>query len=118
MKVLVCGTRRVGKPYNKLVDDALNEANKRHGELLIIEGCCKDSADEYAEQWAERHDVPIKHYPSKAGNFLKRNVEMVKEAQEVLAFWDGWSYGTAHTIAQAVLHYKDVHVIPLRGALK
>jgi hypothetical protein len=40
---------------------------------------------------------------------------MVEDCDEVLCFWDGFSYGTAHTVAQAVLHGKPVKIIDLSG---
>jgi nucleoside 2-deoxyribosyltransferase len=55
-----------------------------------------------AEQWATNNKIRIQHFPSTSGNHLKRNIEMVAIADVVVAFWDGWSYGTAHTISHAV----------------
>jgi hypothetical protein len=49
------------------------------------------------------------------GNYIKRNIEMINEKPDiVLAFWDGFSYGTAHTIAQAILNGISVTIIELR----
>lgn len=98
-KVLICGTRKKG--YDLFVRTNLNELRSKE-EISIIEGCCPDSADAYAEEWAKENKVKVYHFPSTSGNYLKRNIEMVELADEVLAFWDGFSYGTAHTIAQAV----------------
>lgn len=41
---------------------------------------------------------------------FRRNVLIVDEADEVVAFWDGESRGTAHTIGIAHKHGKPVHV--------
>jgi hypothetical protein len=111
---LICGTRKKG--YEELVFEKLDEliGNKLepHKPNSIIEGCCPDSADAYAEEWATREGITIQHHPSTSGNYLKRNIEMVKKATLVIAFWDGFSYGTAHTIAQAVM--RDIPVIVVR----
>jgi len=98
-KILICGTRKKG--YYDLVCTIMNTRG-RIQDMEIIEGCCPDSADAYVERWAGILGVKIHHFPSHEGNYLKRNIEMVKLADEVIAFWDGYSYGTAHTIAQAV----------------
>lgn len=105
---LVCGTR--GKFNENFVKEKLNrvmwnERVFREGFKpdFIIEGCCPDSADVYAEKWAEELNIEIQHHPSTSGSYLKRNIEMCLKADLVIAFWDGYSYGTAHTIAQATM---------------
>ncbi|MFC1755567.1 hypothetical protein ACFL96_19615 [Thermoproteota archaeon] len=113
---LVCGTRKKG--YRDVVLEQLTKLmwNQRiiyadWKPASIIEGCCPDSADVWAEEWAEKHGVEIQHHPSTSGNYLKRNIEMVGKATMVIAFWDGFSYGTAHTIAHAVKNKKRVVII-------
>ena len=126
-KWLICGTRKKG--YQELVKNKLDEKMKfeeifaKDGRpTLIIEGCCPDSADEYAENWAKDKGVKIKHFPSTSGNYLRRNVEMVEELDnkddEVIAFWDGFSYGTAHTIALATSKRIPVTVIKIQRETK
>ena len=112
MKLLICGTRKQG--YRKIVWDVLDEALRKYGaELEIIEGCCPDSADDYAEQWAQLSGVKIQHFPSHSGNYLKRNIEMVHACDGIVAFWDGWSYSTCHTIGQAVLRDKRIRIVEI-----
>ena len=121
-KWLICGTRNKG--YKELVFEKLNRkfwnerAMKPQGsdwKPIIIEGCCPDSADEYAEEWAKEIGCEIMHHPSTSGNYLKRNIEMVQKADLVFAFWDGFSYGTCHTIAQAVM--RNIPVIVVKYSL-
>lgn len=107
---LICGTRKKG--YKELVFKELNKL-KSNKPTSIIEGCCPDSADEYAENWVIKRGLKIHHFPSHSGNYLKRNIEMVDLADEVIAFWDGFSYGTCHTIATAVLKNKPVKIIKI-----
>jgi hypothetical protein len=107
---LICGTRNKGS--KNIVFKYLNEYYWNEKALSpkgsdwkpnsIIEGCCPNSADVYAEEWANEMGINIQHHPSTSGNYLNRNIEMVKKANLVFAFWDGYSYGTAHTIAWAV----------------
>ncbi|GAH28785.1 unnamed protein product [marine sediment metagenome] len=120
---LVCGSRARKKGYKELVFLELDEILKAYREFYgpdwkpecIIEGCCPDSADTYAEEWAEKNEISIERHPASKGTHLKRNIEMIKSnPSEIIAFWSGFSYGTAHTIAQAVLNGKPVTVIDIR----
>ena len=118
---LICGSRNKNyKDYKDLVfrelDEILQSYRNFHGmdwkPECIVEGCCPDSADIYAEDWAKKNNINIKRHPATNGGYLKRNIEMVKtNPSEVIAFWDGFSYGTAHTIAQAILNGLSVTVI-------
>ncbi len=115
-KILICGTRRKG--YGFIVRIKLNElklsSDVRWTDFEIVEGCCPNSADFYAEEWAKENNIKVHHFPSTSGNYLKRNIEMVEVCDEVLAFWDSFSYGTSHTIATAVSLGKPVKVILLK----
>lgn len=108
---LVVGTRKKG--YEKLVEDELTfhlvQSRRILGEDFnptIISGHCRDSADEYAEDWASKNGVPVKLFPGTEGNYLYRNIEMVKACDILIAFWDGFSYGTAQAIATATMSEK------------
>jgi len=111
MKLLICGTRKKG--YYQLVADKMTDYIT-YPDLEIIEGCCPDSADAYIEKFCKKLDIKINHFPSTTGNYLKRNIEMVEMADMVLAFWDGYSYGTAHTIAHAVKKGIPVEIIEVK----
>ena len=122
MRLLVCGTRISNpdklKSYEVVVKDILLSYASAVDNLEIVEGCCLNSADQFAELFALEHDLKVHHFPSHAGNYLQRNIEMVELADEVLAFFDSYSYGTAHTIATAVRLKKPVKVIDIgRGRL-
>ena len=117
---LVCGSRKRG--YKELVFKELDEILKSYREFYgpywkpecIMEGCCPDSADTYAEEWAEKNEISIERHPASKGTYLKRNIEMIKSnPSEIIAFWDKFSYGTCHTIATAVLMGKPVTIIDI-----
>ena len=110
MKLLICGTRKKG--YGNIVRMNLDDIKSKITE--IIEGCCPNSADEYAEEWAKENNIKINHHPSTSGNYLKRNIEMVEKCDELIAFWDGFSYGTAQAIASAVARGKKARVVMLK----
>jgi len=116
MKILVCGTRSKIKGYKELVWKVLDPILKY--DIEIIEGCCSNSADAYAEEWAKDHLIKVNHFPSTSGNYLKRNIEMVAISDKVIAFWDNFSYGTAHTIAHAVKKGIPTLIIDLKKELK
>lgn len=118
---LVCGSRN--KNYKDLVFKTLDEFLASHREFYgsdwkpdcIIEGCCPDSADVWSEEWAEKNGISFERHPAKKGSHLLRNIEMVRSnPSEVISFWDGFSYGTAHTIAQAILNGVSVTLVEIR----
>ncbi len=117
-KILICGTRNSKLPnrnrtdYGWLVRQILRNLKERE-EFEIVEGCCLDSGDAYAEEWAKENNIKVNHFPSTTGNYLKRNIEMVKACDEVIAFWDGFSYGTSQTIATAVRLNKPVTIVDI-----
>ena len=117
---LVCGSRN--KKYKELVFKTLDKMLSSHREFYgedwkpecIISGKCPNSADVYAEKWADNNGIKVEPHPAVKGKYLLRNIEMVKSnPSEVIAFWDGFSYGTAHTIAQSILNMKSVSLIKI-----
>lgn len=71
----------------------------------IISGGAK-GVDTCAREYALAHDIKLteflpdyRHYGR--GAPLKRNIQIIENADLVLAFWDGVSHGTKHTIEQA-----------------
>ena len=106
-KLLVCGSRN--KNYGFMVRQVLSKIEFTE----LVSGACKDSADEYAEEYCRTKNIPIKSFPGEKGTFLKRNIEMVQYCDEILAFWDGFSYGTAHTIATAGVYNKSIRIIKI-----
>lgn len=83
--------------------------------LVIITGGCKNSADEYAIEWAEANGFPHVEHMGAPGRNLKRNIEMIENEGPslVYAFWDGYSYGTCFTIAHAVRNKREINIIDI-----
>jgi hypothetical protein len=80
----------------------------------IISGGAK-GADQLAAQFASEHDIPLKEflpdwnrYGRSAG--YRRNEQIVEACDEVVAFWDGQSRGTKHTINIAEEKSKPVAI--------
>lgn len=125
---LICGSRIKNNPkYRELVFKKLDDyidmfvpLQDAEGNYLIkiIQGECPNSADVYAKEWAIKNNIEYEGFPGKKGFFLTRNVEMVSFSDEVISFWNGYSYGTAQTIAQGILQGREVTIIDLFKELK
>ena len=69
-----------------------------------------------AETYARKHDLPTIIFAAEWDKFgksagYKRNVRIVEAADLVIAFWDGESKGTKHTINIAEKMGKKLHVV-------
>lgn len=81
---------------------------------IIISGGAR-GADSLAEEYAKQKEFTIVVYKAmwdlhgkSAGP--KRNIQIVDDADEIIAFWDGKSKGTRHSINLAKAAKKPVHV--------
>lgn len=84
-------------------------------EIIIISGKAR-GADTLGEQYAKWHGYSVWGFPAKWDKYGKsagfiRNTEMAKNADALVAFWDGQSLGTKHMIATATQCGIDVHVV-------
>ena len=72
-------------------------------------------ADTLGEQYAKEQGYAVQYFPAdwdrygKAAGYL-RNTEMAKNADALVAFWDGMSLGTRHMIETAKAHGLKVRV--------
>ena len=74
---------------------------------VIISGTAR-GVDTLGENWARANSVPVERFPAdwdlygKRAGYL-RNEEMARNAEALVAIWDGQSRGTLHmiTIARA-----------------
>jgi len=113
MRILICGGRdfddvgRIKQDMLKLLE---------HGDNTIISGMAK-GADMMGVLVARELDVFVEEYPAnwdlygKSAGF-KRNMQMLTEGKPdlVLAYWNGESKGTAHTIENALDKKIHTHV--------
>ena len=94
----------------------------------VLSGCAK-GPDTLAVAWAAEHDIPVHWFPpawqtlGRAAGMI-RNIEMAKNAEALIAVWDGESAGTAHMIETARKHGLQVYihrvgapVVPPQGEL-
>ena len=111
MKVVVAGSRDFCDKHLlfKCLDELLPE-NK--GPYVIVSGGAR-GADRLGEEYAKERGYELLVKPAdwktrgKKAGFL-RNIEMAKESDMLVAFWDGQSMGTKHMIDLA--HHYNLHV--------
>jgi len=65
-----------------------------------------DGVDRHGEEWSECQNIPLRTFKAEWGKYgsaagPKRNLEMVRYADALVAFWDGQSKGTRHIIREA-----------------
>lgn len=90
---------------------------KRNFELIVVvpfkiekqPRAAQDAILKYANRVIELN------LPFSMGGYHKRNEEIVKMADMILAFWDRKDGGTSHTIERARKHGKEIKVIELSG---
>lgn len=84
------------------------------GRVTIICGKAR-GADTLGERYAKERGYPVRYYPAdwntygRSAGFI-RNEEMAKNADALVAFWDGKSKGTGHMINLAKKHGLKIRV--------
>lgn len=101
MKTIIAGSRDINI-YGTLLD-AIEASEFEITEVLSGRA---NGVDKLGELWATLARVPISYYPADWDTYGKsagyrRNAEMVKDAEALIAVWDGESRGTKHTIELA-----------------
>lgn len=82
--------------------------------LVVLCGMAQ-GADKLAYHWAIDHGFKVLEYPADWTKHGKsagpiRNEEMAKNADMLVAFWDGKSPGTKDMILRAIEHGLEIHV--------
>jgi hypothetical protein len=113
MKIAVVGSRSFNDyGYMQARLDALYITVKDSLNIELVSGGAR-GADELAERYAEERKVMMLVYPADWDKYGKsagyrRNQQIVDYAEMVVAFWDGESKGTKHSIDLAVKQNKQV----------
>ena len=99
----------------ELMKRTLDEYQKTHTVIEIVSGGAR-GADSLGAQFAREHGIKLteflpdwNRYGKSAG--FRRNGSIVMNSDEVIAFWDGQSRGTANTISIARTFGKPVYII-------
>lgn len=104
MKLIIAGGRDFSN-WKVLVGNVMQFQDETVSITEIVCGEAK-GADLLGRKLAEQSSCPIASFPAdwnkhgKSAGY-KRNVEMAKYADALIAFWDGESRGTAHMIETA-----------------
>jgi hypothetical protein len=98
MRVIIAGSREITDP--RVLLDALREVQWPISQVVC--GMAR-GADQLGYDWAKANNVPIAEFPADWNRYgksagYKRNVQMAKNADALLALWDGKSRGTRHMI--------------------
>lgn len=100
MKLAVVGSRNFND-YD-LLKKYLDKIHSVEPITLIVSGGAK-GADSLSERWAKEKNIPTdiyypdwKKFGKKAGYI--RNQDIIKNSNKCIAFWDGVSKGTRHSI--------------------
>jgi hypothetical protein len=104
MKLIIAGSRTFTN-YKKLkqtCDHLLQDQNT----IEIVSGAYYRGADKLGEQYAKERGYKITQFPANWKRFgraagPKRNQQMAKYADALIAFWDGKSRGTKNMIELA-----------------
>jgi hypothetical protein len=113
MKLAVVGSRTF-TDY-QIFCDVLDSVLEVHGGMIeLISGGAK-GADSLAKRYANDAGIDIKIFAAHWDEFGKgagmiRNTDIVKECDQLLAFWDGKSRGTLDSITKAVQAKKFVMI--------
>lgn len=110
MKVIVAGTRTyrdIPTLYTIL------STIVQHSDVVLQGGA--NGVDRLAAQWCRTHAVACQEFPAAWERWGKsagarRNGQMARQADALIAIWDGRSRGTAHMIQSMRALGKPVHV--------
>ena len=114
MTILVCGSRTWTDPA-RIVRELRSRTENTVGTRIIHGNAI--GADQLAGDAARQLGLSVRAYPAEWERYGKsagyrRNTQMLDESPDlVLAFWDGQSKGTAHTIAEARRRGIPIHVV-------
>jgi hypothetical protein len=112
MRIIIAGSRAFTFLDYSLVENACLSSG--YWFTTVLSGQA-EGVDKLGEEFARRMSIPVDPFPAdwaKYGNGagIKRNLEMVKKAQALVAIWDGRSPGTQHVISAARAAGLLVHV--------
>lgn len=113
MKVIIAGGRKFND-YDLLYKNCDKVLRIKKNEIEIVSGTA-NGADKLGERYAKEKGYPIKQFPANWDKYgksagYKRNEEMAKYADGLIAFWDGKSKGTKHMIDLAKQYELKVKV--------
>lgn len=118
MKVIIAGGRDFDNS-NLLTERMDHYLSKLDDNIEIVSGCA-NGADSIGEIYANNRGYRLKKFPADWNKFgkgagFKRNVEMAKYADALIAFWDGSSRGTNHMINIAKKERLQIKIVKYKN---
>lgn len=116
--ISVVGSRGFGD-YDFFLDNVNYYTRDIKEAITFVSGAANSGADALIAKFCKEHDVPIIEYKAEWSKYgksagLKRNVLIIEKSDFVLAFWDGKSRGTAHTIKLAKKLNKPLRIVKIK----
>ncbi len=114
-RVIIAGGRDF-KDYNLLTKTMDHLLSNIQDDIIVVCGKAR-GADTLGERYAKEYGYSVQYFPAnwnrygKAAGYL-RNTKMAKNADALVAFWDGASLGTRHMIETAKAHGLKVRIKP------
>lgn len=113
MRTIIAGSRSIDD--YEIIDRAVRESGFEITQ--VISGGAR-GVDSLGEHWAKINRVPISVFKAKWDTYGKRagylrNEEMAKQADALIAVWDGKSKGTEHMVRIANNHNLKVFLFKL-----
>lgn len=113
MRIIIAGGRKFND-YD-LICRTCDKEFSLQTEIEIVSGTA-NGADKLGERYANEKGYPIKQFPADWDKYgksagYKRNEEMAKYSDVLIAFWDGKSKGTKHMIDLANRYKLEVTVV-------
>lgn len=125
MRVIVAGSRDFTYEDYEIVENTCLMSGYWFSTILSGKA---QGVDELGEEFARRMNIPVDPYPADWAKYgpkragIVRNEEMAKNADALVAVWDGKSPGTKHMIQAArqrslLVHVRIAAPTPLMPAL-
>ena len=117
-KLIIAGSREV--PHEGVVADAFAESPFLVESIdQVVSGTAR-GIDRLGEAWAEGYGIPIHRMPADWQKFgrsagYRRNEDMARHADALLAVWDGSSRGTKHMIDLGRKHGLTIYIHRMDG---
>lgn len=110
MRVIIAGSRN-GFTLSDIRDAVYLSGFK----ISVVISGTAGGVDRLGEAWAKERNIQIERFPAKWKEFgksagYKRNEEMAKNAEALIALWDGESRGTKHMIDIATRQKLKIYV--------
>lgn len=103
VRVAIIGSRGFNDP--RLVASTMNSVLEKFEVTEVVSGGAR-GADTLGEQWAKAHGIPTRVFLADWDRFgksagFRRNHDIIAGCDLCVAFWDGASRGTAHSLGLA-----------------